>query len=111
MNLFHLHICVANIQNLFIIIALRCRNPPIIANADFKKTKWIYEDLYLPDTQVEYMCKDELTMVPDKFEGRICGNYSKWNAIPFTPSCVRGEFEILQFIESLIILAKIEKLY
>ena len=90
---------------MFIILVLRCWDPPVIDNADSEVTKWIFEDLYLPDTQVEYKCEDGLTMVPDKFEGNICGNRSSWIAKPIgiTPSCVRGEFEIFQFIEHLIV--------
>ena len=84
-------------QTYLIFPVTTCMKVPDITNADSQVTKWIYTDLYLPQTEVGYKCRDGLTMVPDTFDGRICRNDGLWHVVPVgtTPLCVRGEFKLL----------------
>ena len=88
--------------NLFNISETRCLDTvPPISNADHKVI-WVYENLYLPGTEVEYTCRDNMIMVPQVFSGKVCDDTGSYIAKPIgtMPSCVRGKFKVIYFLVS-----------
>ena len=87
---------------MLILSVVRCADKFLdIPNAD-RKVTWVYEDLYLPGTKVEYTCRDNLTMVPESFSGVVCGDSGFWDKAPDgsdeDPSCVKGALVFIIYI-------------
>lgn len=61
-------------------------------------SKWIYEGVKLPGTEVKYICVPGLELVPSTFTHSYCkvkdGN-AIWIPVNTLPSCVKSQLTIL----------------